>query len=192
MKNGLLVFLVLLIGLTGLLLTACSGDAIETEDYVVWYGVGYYDLKPQEAYAGHLREIGLFGEHQLERHKIDSNLKGSFSGSFFLASGGISGEIGSYDYLKFAWRTQGNRIIVSSLPLNKIVVVIDETQKTPTIKFKFKLTILYDHYRLGKLTNEGADFNQNVFIDSQYISYAVVRINSEDLEKEIYLPFNKK
>lgn len=184
MKKRLIVFLVC--GLIILLLTGCSGRK-ETDNYIIaydeWRGLS---LDYGEKYAQRLKDLGLFGEHRLERFKTDNNLIGTLKGNFFLGFGGIDGEIHSFESLKFAWHFNPQDIIISSLALKDIVITIDETKEVPTIQFKFTICkcIFSDQ------TFIIAKGNPNIFINSKYICYARVRINSKDLQNEIYLPLN--
>jgi len=185
MRKRLILFLVCCLVI--LLLTGCSSDRKETDNYIIEYDSwnGLY-LEQGELYAQRLEDFGLFGEHPLERFKVtENNFIGKVKGGFFLVSGSINGEIHSSDFLKFAWHSNPQDIIISSLALEDIVITIDETKKIPTVQFKFTI-----YKKISDQTFVIAKGNPNIFIDSKYICYARVRINSNDLQNEIYLPLN--
>jgi len=184
MRKRFLLFLVCCLVI--LLLTGCSSRK-ETDNYIIeyndWAGMS---LDHGELYAQRLEDLGLFGEHSLEMFKItDNNFIGKVKGGFFLVSGSINGEIHSSDFLKFAWHSNPQDIIISSLALEDIVITIDETKKIPTIQFKFTI-----YEKISGQTFAIAKGNPNILINSEHICYAKVRINSNDLKDEIYLPLN--
>ena len=83
------------------------------------------------------------------------------------------------DNLKFAWRPDKSHILISSLPVNKIVIEEDPQKETPSIQFLFDLRIVMNRW----------DMSVNDHIDKDCIVTATVRISPADLEKEYYLPF---
>jgi hypothetical protein len=144
----------------------------------------------REKYIEKFREIGLFDEHVLKKFRVASGfggeINGKLRGNFFWTVGSMEGGVDSYDSLKFAWELNKGEVTISVLPLEKIVIILDEEKKNPTIKFRFLIE--------DKIPEEKFDIAKEspyVLINSDYIINAKVRINSEDLEKEIYLPFNR-
>lgn len=188
MKKRFVLFLVF--GLIMLLLMGCARGQKETDEYIIDYALSGFPrdffLNEGEDYMERFEELGLFGEHSLERFKITNNdFAGKLKGSFFLGSGRINSEIYSFESLKFAWRFSFGNIIISSLPLEDIIITVDESKKVPTIQFKF-----FIDDDIPDLIFVIAKDNPNIFINSKYICYAKVRISSTDLENEIYLPLN--
>lgn len=79
----------------------------------------------------------LGGEHQLRRMTEITEVNGQVSGGFFLFVGGISGSISTDVSVKFAWQMNDSTYAISSLPLEKIRVKLDESTLTPTIRFRW-------------------------------------------------------
>jgi hypothetical protein len=183
MKRKMLCLL-LLVGVA-CLLVGCIGLE-ETEDCIIsWNGFNSSTEETVKEMADFLEECGLFGEHPLERFKTADDWTSSSHGRFFLASGSINGEAKSFQSLRFAWRSDGERIVISSLPMEKIVIIVDEAKYVPTIRFKF----LIDSY-INPEKRMVIIGNANSAINPELVVYATIRINSADLEEEIYLPFN--
>ena len=186
MKKRLILFLVC--GLIMLLLIGCGRGQKETDEYIVDYNVSGLQkdflLSAGEAYMKRFEELGLFGEHLLERFKVtDNDFTRKLKGSFFLGFGRINDEIYSFESLKFAWRFNSGNIIISSLPLEDIIIIVDESKKVPTIQLKF-----FIDDDIPDLVFVIAKDNPNILINSKYICYAKIRINSNDLQNEIFLP----
>jgi len=170
------------------LIAGCDKGQKESDDYIIlWDNLSGPTRGGVEETAEFLEGCGLFGEHPLERFVAADSLGGSAHGTFFFASGSINAEIKSFQSLSFAWQPGDDRIIISSLPMEKIVVVIDESKACPTIRFKF----LIDSY-LDETDCMIIRVNPNIVITPEFIAHATIRINSSDLEKEIYLPFQGK
>ena len=82
MKKRLILFLMCCLIMS--LLTGCGQGRKETDDYIIEYGWVGMSLYAGEGYAQRLEDLGLFGEHPLERFKVtDNNLVGKLKGGFF-------------------------------------------------------------------------------------------------------------
>jgi hypothetical protein len=133
-----------------------------------------------------LRDTGIFGEHALRRTEQLHGPSGKIAGSFFLASGSLSGKLSSEPALQFYWEPKKDEIVVTSLPYSKFRFVTDASKKVPTIEFVFDAWI----DKPNAFAREALEKNLNVndVIMGEHLSVAIVHISAETLEKEIYLP----
>lgn len=129
-----------------------------------------------------LNNLGLLGEQRIIQMDQSSGLNGKISGNFF----GFSGVIDNKPSINFWWSSKKG-IFFSSLPKEKIFVIIDEKNTYPTIEFIFKKSWLHSFLKENEdKKKEYLDFNK--FINSLNFEIAIVRISSKDLSKEPYLP----
>ena len=144
-----------------------EGKKQSTEDYITIVGSNfdiYAELNDKELQQilGELKKLDLLGEHPLDELDITENFYVRFS---------------------FQIRTDYNieieQIIIGSLPYDKIIILLDKNQKTPTVRFKFipkKISKTPPEKRHGEI-------NPAVYIKSLYIFTATIRISPEDWEK---------
>ena len=161
----------------------------DTDDYLMAYdersGPSWSDpsKKKLDRYLEILNEIGLLGEHPLERLTSVDGVSGKINGRFFLLAGSVSGNLQSSPVFKFAWRV-GNYRFISTFPTEKTRVVIDE-REIATIRFKFNVNALYN-YASWEEVRHGKE-NPNVFISPRYIIFATVRMSKKAWEEIIFL-----
>lgn len=156
---------------------AGCGDKQENKDAI------YYSN--DQKYLRLLELEGMLGNHQLAQLKAGA---GSFEmkGSVFFWIGSISGS--NPDTLRFAWVNKNqNRVIMSRLPLDIIMIEVDDARNNPVIRFKFN--IRNSPTSIKNWVEDNSKPNPNQLINRSWIEYATVSISSEDLEKEIYLPY---
>lgn len=161
------------------------GSTKTTPDYVVNNPTGGFN---EDEIKETLQDNGLFGEHELVRFRITEHAPATIEGRFFLGTGAISGTEGSQDSLKFAWSPRDGTTLISHLPLEKVIILTDNTKTTPTIQFQFDLNRAIE--RTWVRQDNATTPTANDFVDPKYITAATVRINEEQLKSEIYLPFN--
>ena len=118
----------------------------------------------------------LDGEHKLhkmvESVKINSNL----SGGFFLVAGGIDQSTTEEIIIRFSWQMNDDTYAISSLPIEKIRINLDNEVTIPTIKFNWSYKIV--------------DFTDTQEIIDYCVDSAVVTVKPDDWPIQINLPLN--
>jgi len=130
-----------------------------------------------------LKSVGLLEEQKIIQMDQSSKLSGKISGNFF----GVSGIIDNKATIDFWWLSKKNVMVFSSLPKEKIRIIIDEESKQPTVRFIFNKHWLESG--LDEISNvkvEYVDFSK--FINSYCLEVFIIKISSEDLKKESCLP----
>lgn len=172
--------LIITLGLAALLLSVCQPEPTLQE----YYG-----------------DAWIVGEHSALRLDSYQGIRGEFEGSFFLATGSVSGSFGTEPLLTFAWEKRPGERYITTLPISKFRFTIDEGKAIPTVEFQFKSrNFLADcHPSRGVLE----EVNPNVYLMRGEVScdlkcgcnrsfgglkLVVVRISSASLEQEVYLP----
>jgi len=122
----------------------------------------------------------LQGEHKLRKMAERTDINSRISGSFFLFVGDITGEVKTSVSVKFAWEMNDGTYAISSLPLEKIRVKLDEKATTPTIKFRW---VRWDRPRSAAQVQTLMDY---------YVSYAVVTVRESDWPIQVNLPLNSR
>ena len=77
----------------------------------------------------------LTGEHSLRKMTSDKVTSAKTSGGFFLFSGNFNSSSKTEMTVRFAWKMDNDTYILSSLPLEKVRVKINNETKMPTISF---------------------------------------------------------
>ena len=134
-----------------------------------------------------LKNSGLFGEHSLVRTKSFTATHGSVSGSFFLGIGSIGGSLDSEFRIRFYWSPRPGEVMVTTLPYDKLLFIIDETKETPTVEFMFTEYWLNSGQGIGDYSRE-KHLNSNEFVLLDEMKLVRVKISSKAMKKEIYLP----
>ncbi len=99
-------------------------------------------------------------------------------GSFFLFMGDLSATTKTTVSVKFAWEMNDGTYALSSLPLEKIRVKLDEKAAAPTIKFRWRPYPLRRTVEVQELMDE-------------YVIYAVVTVKESDWPVRVSLPLNQ-
>lgn len=141
------------------------------------------EKKEEGALAEHQRIIGeiIGGEHRLRKMSERTNMESKTSGSFFILLGDFRSSTETKVHVKFAWEMNDGTYAISSLPLEKIRIKIDEKAKTPTVQFVWNL---------------GCFFGCRNYRDLQYmmdhaVDYAVVTARDLDWPAQVDLPLNQ-
>ncbi|MDP3947637.1 MAG: hypothetical protein Q8Q41_03035 [bacterium] len=121
----------------------------------------------------------LEGEHKLRKMVERTDAKTSTSGGFFLFVGGFDSSAKTSVTVKFAWQMNDGTYAISSLPLEKIRVKLDDGAAVPTIKFRW---LPYDSYR--RTTPRVQE------LMDRFVLYAVVTARERDWPVHIQLPLN--
>lgn len=142
--------------------------------------------------AREFEESGIPGQHELRRIEQGNRTIGNFSGSFFLACGGVSGNLNSETMIQFYWGRTPDELFATTLPYSMFQFIVDESKSTPSVEFVLYKNELvnsfYDHPGyLGAIK-----INPNLLVGGKMVGdreliIAIVRISSKDLEREIYL-----
>lgn len=122
----------------------------------------------------------LKGEHKLRKMTERTDVNSSISGIFFLFIGNLSGTSKTTVSVKFAWEMNDGIYAISSLPLEKIRVKLEESATTPTIKFRW-----LPYRRMGVVP-------QVQTLMDGYVSYAVVTVRESDWPIQVSLPLNSQ
>lgn len=93
--------------------------------------------EPQKIQGSKAEEI-FAGEHRLRKLAVETNLEGKVSERYFLFIGGLEGTVKTISSVKFAWQMNDGTYAISSLPIEKIRVNLDESAEAPTIKFRWQ------------------------------------------------------
>lgn len=132
-----------------------------------------------------MEPLGIMGEHEMRRIEQTGGASGSLNGTFFLASGSITGSYNEERRLQFYWGRNEREFFSTTLPYSKFRFLIEDTKSRPTVEFIF--TDLWLHERIRPY-REYEKVNLNEWIKNGSLRLVQVRISSEDLENEIYLP----
>lgn len=124
--------------------------------------------------VSHLSDIGkiLVGEHQL--HKLGVP-KEDVVGGYFIFLGGSDEDSGSVT-VKFQWLMNDGVYAVSSLPLEKFRIKIDNSIAEPTIKFRWSLGFQHPDIQ---------------YIMNSRIIYALLTIKESDWPVDIKISVNQ-
>ncbi|MBI3074840.1 MAG: hypothetical protein HYY92_01320 [Parcubacteria group bacterium] len=151
-RNGLVAGLLIL--LAGILVSSCS------------------DYWPE------LEQI-MKGAHKLRKMTERTELNSRVSASFFLIVGNVSSKTTSETLVKFAWEMNDGTYALSSLPLERIRVKLDEKATTPTIEFRL--------VRFGDTMGMLPELQR---IMNRHVNYAIVTAKESDWPVKINLPLN--
>jgi len=118
----------------------------------------------------------LSGEHQLRKITERIEQKSQVSGGFFIFVGGISSSSEAKVSVKFAWKMNDGIYAISSLPLEKIRVRIDNRQENPTISFCYSKDDR-GHWELQEIMR-------------YFVNYAIITVKDSDWPVKIQMPLN--
>lgn len=121
----------------------------------------------------------LNGEHRLRKMTTAKHAEGHVSGSFFLFSGSVSGDMETRLKVMFSWEMNDGTYAITTLPAEMIRIRLDDSAEQPTIRYAWA------PYRSNYAWNEPLQ----VLIDEQ-VKYAVVTCKSEHWPTDISLPLN--
>lgn len=124
----------------------------------------------------------LRGEHKLRKMTERMDVNSGISGGFFLFAGSLSGSTETTASVKFAWEMSDGTYAISSLPLEKIRVKLDEKAIVPTIKFNWEELGLY---------GSGSQAMEIQNLMDRHVHYAVVTIRESDWPVQVNLPLNQ-
>ena len=119
----------------------------------------------------------LDGTHQLRKMQNMTSQEGSFSGSYFLFAGGISGSTETKPKVSFAWQLSDGSYAISTLPLEKFRIKFVEDAHEPTISFQ--------PYDLR--FNIGCEATLPQKLD-QYVAYALLECQEDQWNINIEMP----
>ena len=122
----------------------------------------------------------LGGEHKLRKMVERTDMKTSASGGFFLFVGGFETSAKTSVTVKFAWQMNDGTYAISSLPLEKIRVKLDDGAAVPTIKFRWRPYYSPRPRRTPQVQE----------LMDTFVLYAVVTVRERDWPVHIQLPLN--
>jgi hypothetical protein len=121
----------------------------------------------------------LQGEHKLRKMMGQTEVNSSLSGGFFLFVGDVKAKTSTAVSVKFAWEMNDGTYAISSLPLEKIRVKINEEAKTPTVKFRWRLWCRRNMPQPQELMDEN-------------VLYALVTVREKDWPVQVQMPLNER
>lgn len=144
----------------------------------------------RESRRDQLKELGLFGQHNLRWIEQTSGFNGHMESKFFLGTGSESGSMVAERKLQFYWGRTDDEFISTTLPYSHFRFIVDESKSVPTVEF------IFDERYLRKdvsVYTDSEKSNLNWWLDDESVRkrelrVAVVRISRKNLEKEVYLP----
>lgn len=137
------------------------------------------DSGPPEPPKPTKAEILLDGIHQLRKMSERTEVNSRISGGFFLVLGTLEGKSKTTISVKFAWQMNDGTYAISSLPLEKIRVRLDEKIAAPTIEFN----------RWRRCDVWCAENGLQPLIDDS-VEYAVITVKENDWPIQVDLPLN--
>jgi len=118
------------------------------------------------------------GKHELKAMgKINTEINSHSSGSFFFILGSYYSESKEIKTVSFAWKS-GEEYIISTVPLDKIRIHIDNSIEKPYILFRWKA----DNYYYPKITT----------MIEEDVMYIVVFCKEEIWNHSISIPLSKQ
>lgn len=120
----------------------------------------------------------LVGEHRLRRMAEYMDVNPKISASFFVVMGSISNTTNTIVSVKFAWEMNDGIYAISSLPLEKIRIKIDEKVLTPTIKFRWSLSRVDTPNQIQDLMEKN-------------VIFAVLTLKEDDWPINVKLPLSQ-
>jgi len=83
-------------------------------------------------------DVNIAGDHKLMRFRLQENTTSRWGGMFFLVAGGGSGGTTTQTRVRFAWQQNNGEYMISSVPIEKIHVVLNEDMTVPIVRFTVK------------------------------------------------------
>lgn len=117
----------------------------------------------------------LRGEHLLRKMVNRTETESRVSAGFFLVVGDVGATTSTSVSVKFAWKMNDGIYAISSLPLEKIRIQVDEKADVPTMKFRWQRCYTKE---LQELMN-------------RCVLYALVTAREKDWPVQISLPLNQ-
>lgn len=124
-------------------------------------------------------EILLNGTHNLRKMSERTEVNSHISGGFFLVFGILEGGSKTTISVKFAWQMNDGTYAISSLPLEKIRVKLDNKITTPTIEFN-----------RWQRCDAWCDNNSLQGLIHDSVEYAIITVKESDWPIQVNLPLN--
>jgi len=170
-----LIAIVIIAALISLIKYAVAHDAQQRENE---------RLARIAALADTLNNAGVIGEKPLLSTGVSQGINGSLSGGSFFFAGSVTGKIQSEPYLSFQWKTNGEKVFITTLPCSKFEFQLNEAAQNPSIQFIFEQE---PNWRVDETHEEP---NYYTMEDINLLKKVVVKISSSQL-RQISLGVNK-
>jgi hypothetical protein len=154
--------------------------------------------KAKKLYWEILDERGISGQHKLlSKAKVDRGIWGNVDGEWqmnqFLffknASGKISANVRTAPSIQFAWSPQKDQVILTELPLDKVVFKADENIDSPDIDFDLDPTKIVKKSDNQMYTLEiKVHSNPNDYVKQENLLKAVIRFPRNEIASLKLLP----
>ncbi len=125
----------------------------------------------------------LGGTHELRKMVERQGSQTTTSSSFFLVVGSMTQTQTAETLIKFSWKMNDGTYAISSLPLEKIRVRIDETATSPTAQFRWR------PWRGGCLCRTAIPELQTLMDNN--VVYMLLNVRSADWPVQVSLPLNE-
>jgi len=116
----------------------------------------------------------IIGEHQLQKMQQDAGFSAKSSWTFI--SGNSSS--GSQLFITFAWKINGGDYAISTFPIEKFRIRLDDKVATPTVRFNYREPFRYP------------ECNDLDYFMKNNVNYIVLTVKPEDWQPQIHLPLN--
>ena len=123
----------------------------------------------------------ISGYHPLRQIAEHDATNSSFSGSFFVFAGGMSGGTETVQQVTFSWKNNSNQYQFMTVPLDKIRVEMQDDLTLPYVIF---------NQREGSITQNAADWNNSPSSDDilYFVDSITICVNPKDWPVNIHLP----
>jgi hypothetical protein len=123
----------------------------------------------------------LSGEHKLRKMVEYTQTDSKISGNLFLFVGDLSGKTTTTVLVRFAWEMNDGIYAISSLPIEKFRIKLDDNVIMPTIKFRWRP-------RLRTPWGIASDIQG---LMDECVIYALITVQTKDWPIQIRLPLDK-
>jgi hypothetical protein len=123
-------------------------------------------------------------EYIIRRMNPKEGVSGNLGGTFFLGSGAVNGNLDTVSSIQFDWAPTETNRVTTKIPLDKVIVEIDNSKTAPTITFNLKDT---GSITLGETNTLREIPHLNTYI-SILLKSATVKISEDDLRNNPALP----
>ena len=120
----------------------------------------------------------LEGRHQLRKLTTSTSRESEISGGFFLIAGGMSGSSKDKRTVTFSWENVDNEYIISTIPVEKIRIKLDEKVEAPYVTFNHEASP-----KMERSIQTEIDF---------YLNYATFTCKPSDWVIDINMPLERE
>lgn len=145
-----------------------------------------------------LQEKGISGEHELlSKGKVERGMWGNIKGKWFMnqflfiahGEGYVNGRLRTVSSLQFAWSPKPGVVVITELPVDKLVFKVEKEMVIPTVSFDLKPDVFIRMSKSEDFTlNVRVYSNPNDYLQDEKINKAVIKVSSSKLNSLRLLP----